>query len=162
MLLRALGRLGGEKWFCIAAGGRHESAAHAVARAGLADRVRVMASQDPRPLYGAADLVVQPTWRDPCSLATLEALACGVPVVTTTANGAAEVAASAQGPISVVSPGDAAGFATAVEARLTLMRSAPRTAATRAAARAAAPTVTAWRAEVLAALLRAATSAARR
>ena len=35
--------------------------------------------------------MVYPTFYDPCALVTLEALACGVPVVTTRRNGAAEL-----------------------------------------------------------------------
>lgn len=41
-------------------------------------------------LLRAADLSVQPTWRDPCSLVTLESLATGRRVLTTLANGAAQ------------------------------------------------------------------------
>ena len=39
-------------------------------------------------LLRAATLTVQPTWRDPCSLVTLESLASGRRVLTTLANGA--------------------------------------------------------------------------
>ena len=46
---------------------------------------------DTIPLYAAADIYVQPTWYDPCSLVLLEALASGLPVVTTTFNGAGEL-----------------------------------------------------------------------
>jgi UDP-glucose:(heptosyl)LPS alpha-1,3-glucosyltransferase len=41
--------------------------------------------------YAAADIAVQPTFYDACSLATLESLASGLPVVTTRANGASEL-----------------------------------------------------------------------
>jgi UDP-glucose:(heptosyl)LPS alpha-1,3-glucosyltransferase len=41
-------------------------------------------------LYAAADAFVHPTFHDACSLATLEALASGLPVITTRANGAAD------------------------------------------------------------------------
>ena len=41
--------------------------------------------------YAAADVYVQPTWYDPCSLVVLEALACGLPVITTRFNGASEL-----------------------------------------------------------------------
>jgi UDP-glucose:(heptosyl)LPS alpha-1,3-glucosyltransferase len=44
--------------------------------------------------YAAADIAVQPTFYDACSLATLESLASGLPVVTTRANGASELLAS--------------------------------------------------------------------
>lgn len=43
------------------------------------------------PLYAAADVFLHPTRWDACSLATIEAMAAGLPVVTTTANGAAEL-----------------------------------------------------------------------
>ena len=42
-------------------------------------------------LYAAADLLAHPTYYDPCSRVVLEALCCGLPVVTTKHNGAAEV-----------------------------------------------------------------------
>jgi len=62
------------------------------ARAGVASRV-VFAGpqQDPRPYYGAADAFVLPTLYDPLSNAVLEALACGLPVVTSTRCGAGEL-----------------------------------------------------------------------
>jgi UDP-glucose:(heptosyl)LPS alpha-1,3-glucosyltransferase len=41
--------------------------------------------------YFAADFLVHPTFYDPCSLVVLEALACGLPVITTRANGACEL-----------------------------------------------------------------------
>lgn len=59
---------------------------------GVADRVRFLGHRpDPRDLYFAADYLVHPTFYDPCSLVALEALACGLPVVTTQFNGAAEL-----------------------------------------------------------------------
>jgi UDP-glucose:(heptosyl)LPS alpha-1,3-glucosyltransferase len=44
--------------------------------------------------YAAADIAVQPTFYDACSLTTLESLASGLPVVTTRANGASELLTS--------------------------------------------------------------------
>lgn len=46
---------------------------------------------DTAALYAAADIAVQPSYHDACSLATLESLASGLPVVTTQANGASEL-----------------------------------------------------------------------
>ena len=42
-------------------------------------------------LFAAADLLVAPTWYDPFSNACLEALAAGLPVITTPANGFSEI-----------------------------------------------------------------------
>ena len=44
-----------------------------------------------RNAYFAADFLVHPTFYDPCSLVVLEALACGLPVITTRYNGASEL-----------------------------------------------------------------------
>src|SRR5262249_35139958 len=46
-----------------------------------------------RNAYFATDFLVHPTFYDPCSLVVLEALACGLPVITTKANGASELLA---------------------------------------------------------------------
>lgn len=46
---------------------------------------------DPYSYYRAADFFVLPTRHDPCSLVVLEALAMGVPSITSAANGAGEV-----------------------------------------------------------------------
>lgn len=42
-------------------------------------------------LYGAADLLIHPTIYDPFSNVCLEAMACGLPVITTKCNGAADI-----------------------------------------------------------------------
>lgn len=61
------------------------------ARLGLAGRVSFTGPQkDVRPYYGAADGFVLPTLYDPCPNAALEALACGLPMVTSTTCGAKE------------------------------------------------------------------------
>ena len=63
-------------------------------RLGVEGRVRIVGSvADPRPLYAACEALLQPTYYDPCSLSTLESLACGTPVVTTAQNGAGELLA---------------------------------------------------------------------
>jgi glycosyltransferase involved in cell wall biosynthesis len=51
-------------------------------------------------------MLVHPTWHDPCSLACLEALAMGRPVITTPQNGVAELMGT-RGGIVVEEPGDA-------------------------------------------------------
>jgi UDP-glucose:(heptosyl)LPS alpha-1,3-glucosyltransferase len=44
-----------------------------------------------RNAYFASDFMVHPTFYDPCSLVVLEAMACGLPVITTRYNGASEL-----------------------------------------------------------------------
>jgi UDP-glucose:(heptosyl)LPS alpha-1,3-glucosyltransferase len=46
---------------------------------------------DSAPIFQAADVYVQPTFYDPCSLVVLEAMASGLPTITTAANGAGEL-----------------------------------------------------------------------
>jgi UDP-glucose:(heptosyl)LPS alpha-1,3-glucosyltransferase len=49
---------------------------------------------DPKPFYGAADAFLMPTLYDPLSNAVLEALACGLPVITSRRCGAGELVAA--------------------------------------------------------------------
>jgi UDP-glucose:(heptosyl)LPS alpha-1,3-glucosyltransferase len=48
-------------------------------------------TNDPAALYQAADFFLLPTRHDPCSLVVLEALAMGLPVISTVQNGACEI-----------------------------------------------------------------------
>ncbi len=59
---------------------------------GIAEEI-IFAGSTPEPekYYGAADLLAHPTFYDACSLTVLEALASGLPVITTTFNGASGV-----------------------------------------------------------------------
>ena len=62
---------------------------------GLSQRVDFTGPlKDVRPWYGAADGFVLPTLYDPCPNAALEALACGLPLLTSTTCGAQEWVAS--------------------------------------------------------------------
>jgi len=59
---------------------------------GLSDRVTFVGPvTDPAPYYGAADAFVLPTLYDPCPNAALEAMACALPVLTSTKSGVAEL-----------------------------------------------------------------------
>lgn len=94
--------------------GRDKDSVNYAARAralGLAGRVTFAGPQtEPHPYYGAADVFVLPTLYDPCPNAALEAMACALPVVTTTRCGAAELALDA-GAGFVVAPGDPVALA---------------------------------------------------
>ena len=61
-------------------------------RLGIQDVVRFVGyCHEMRNAYFAADFLVHPTFYDPCSLVVLEALACGLPIITTRFNGASEL-----------------------------------------------------------------------
>lgn len=78
---------------------------------GVSGRVTLAGAQtDPRPYYGAADAFVLPTLYDPCPNAALEAMACALPIVTSTRSGAAELALAHEAGF-VGAPGDVATLA---------------------------------------------------
>ncbi|MBV9784208.1 MAG: glycosyltransferase family 4 protein [Acidisphaera sp.] len=62
------------------------------AELGIAGRVRFCGRvADMKPLFAAADVFLHPTRWDACSLSTLEAMASGLPVITTCRDGASEL-----------------------------------------------------------------------
>ncbi|QDU59826.1 Lipopolysaccharide core biosynthesis protein RfaG [Planctomycetes bacterium Pan216] len=85
-------------------------------RLGILDAVRFAGSRDDAlPYYQAADVYVQPTYYDPCSLVVLEALACGLPVVTTRHNGAGELMEPGVSGAVIETPTDVRGLAEAMD-----------------------------------------------
>jgi UDP-glucose:(heptosyl)LPS alpha-1,3-glucosyltransferase len=93
-LLRAVALLPAESPFRLLVAGSSDTAAfeRLARRLKIDERVRFIGyCPDMRNCYFAADFFVHPTFYDPCSLVVLEALACGLPVITTRYNGAAEV-----------------------------------------------------------------------
>ena len=92
-LLKALARVRPEAWALVVGKDKRAARYRERARAlGIADRVRfVGAASDVRPYYAAADSFALPTLYDPFPNAALEAMACGLPVVTSTQCGAAEL-----------------------------------------------------------------------
>jgi UDP-glucose:(heptosyl)LPS alpha-1,3-glucosyltransferase len=84
-------------------------------RLGVADRLRFLGHRDdPRDCYFAADFLVHPTFYDPCSLVALEALACGLPVITSRYNGASELLTPPNDGIVIDDPHDAPALAAAM------------------------------------------------
>ena len=73
---------------------------------------------DPKDAYFAADFLVHPTFYDPCSLVALEALACGLPVITTKYNGASELLDVPANGLVVGDPHDAAALGNAIATML--------------------------------------------
>src|SRR6185295_3137035 len=89
----ALARLPGHARLVIVGREKNPSRYAAIARRAGVDRRVVFAGpqQDPRPYYGAADAFVLPTLYDPLPNTVLEALACGLPVVTSRRCGSGEI-----------------------------------------------------------------------
>lgn len=94
-LIRAAGRLkaaGTPVKVGVVGGKSHGAYQQMAQRHGVAEEVLFLGPiADPRPYYAAADIYAQPTFYDPCSLVVLEALACGLPVITSQFNGAGEL-----------------------------------------------------------------------
>jgi UDP-glucose:(heptosyl)LPS alpha-1,3-glucosyltransferase len=75
-------------------GGRPSRFRKLIDQLGLAESVHLLGFQpDIRPCFHASDFFALPTYYDPCSLVVFEALACGLPVITTACNGAGELIA---------------------------------------------------------------------
>lgn len=116
-LLRALARVPRDKPFRVAVAGhpkfgRYQREAE---KLGVADRVVFLGHRDdPKDCYFAADFLVHPTFYDPCSLVALEALACGLPVVTSKYNGASELLTPPADGIVIQDPHDANELAAAM------------------------------------------------
>ena len=84
-------------------------------RLGIADRVLFLGHRpDTRDCYFAADYLVHPTFYDPCSLVALEALACGLPVITTRHNGASELLTPPSDGLVIEDPHDGIALASAM------------------------------------------------
>jgi UDP-glucose:(heptosyl)LPS alpha-1,3-glucosyltransferase len=82
---------------------------------GLGDRVRFAGRvADPERYYAAADIFALPTFFDPFANATLEAMASGLPVVTSRQNGAAEILRPGVDGLIVDRPDDVDGLAEAL------------------------------------------------
>jgi UDP-glucose:(heptosyl)LPS alpha-1,3-glucosyltransferase len=92
-LLGAVAAARSQPWLVVA--GRDKRSAAYIARAkrlGIEPRVRFVGSvSDVRPYYACADVFALATLYDPQPNAVLEAMACGLPVVTTPKCGAAEL-----------------------------------------------------------------------
>lgn len=95
-LIKALARIKGEGHssfkLLILGRDRQEPYLRLAKKLGISGEVVFTGStNEPEKYYGAADLLVHPTFYDACSLTVLEALASGLPVITTASNGASGV-----------------------------------------------------------------------
>jgi UDP-glucose:(heptosyl)LPS alpha-1,3-glucosyltransferase len=99
----------------IAGAGRESSYRRLALQLGIAGEVRFLGNRsDALAVYHAADVYVQPTFYDPCSLVVLEALACGLPTITSKRNGAGELIERGQNGWVVDDPADARELADAM------------------------------------------------
>lgn len=74
-------------------------------RLGITERVRFLGFHpDVREAFFAADFLVHPSFYDPCALVTMEALACGLPVITTRLNGGSELLPAAMASLTIDTP----------------------------------------------------------
>jgi UDP-glucose:(heptosyl)LPS alpha-1,3-glucosyltransferase len=81
-------------------------------RLGLARRVLFLGPVDAmEALFAAADCCVHPTRWDACSLSTIEAMAAGLPVITTAMNGASELITHGETGFVMADPDDVASLA---------------------------------------------------
>jgi UDP-glucose:(heptosyl)LPS alpha-1,3-glucosyltransferase len=107
-LLEAMRKIDAELWVV----GRDKSQVameRCAGQLGVSDRVRFFGGQiDVRPFYGSADIFALPTIYDPFPNAALEALACGLPLVTSSTCGVAELIGMTNG--RVVEAGSALGL----------------------------------------------------
>ena len=134
-LIRALGRLRreGVRAKAVVVGGKRTRGMRWLARWQGVDREAtfVGAVNDPRDFYAAADVYVQPTFYDPCSLVVLEALACGLPVITTKFNGAGELMTVGEQGYLLDDPADSKGLADLMRQTLDSNRRAAMSCAAR-------------------------------
>lgn len=134
-LIRAFGELRreGVRAKVVVVGGKRTRAMRRLARWHGVEREAtfVGAVDDPRDFYAAADVYVQPTFYDPCSLVVLEALACGLPVITTKFNGAGELMTAGEHGFVLDDPADAPGLASLMRETLDPVRRAEMSRAAR-------------------------------
>jgi UDP-glucose:(heptosyl)LPS alpha-1,3-glucosyltransferase len=122
--LHALARLRGIApgiRLAIAGNGDVERYSRLAHRLGISGQVHFLGKLDQiEEAYAAADVALQPTRYDACSLATLEGLASGLPTITTRSNGAAELITAEKQGIVLEHSTDAEALARAMERLLDL------------------------------------------
>lgn len=113
LLLEALDRLRACDWECVLAGSTERDPAFAkgvqamIAERGLADRVRLLgecSSEALERLYRSGSLFVLPSWYEGYGMAFTEAMAFGLPILSTTGGAIAETVPANAG--LLVPPGD--------------------------------------------------------
>ena len=100
-LIRALPmlrQLGASFRLVVVGRGRRAPCERLARKLGVGDLVRFAGSTtQPEKFYAAADIFCLPSFYDPCANALLEALACGLPAVTSATNGSGELLTGNEG-----------------------------------------------------------------
>lgn len=115
--VQAVGQLGRNPP-ALAVVGKTDWRGYGIASPAFARIVAIGATADPRPFYADADFFVLPTRHDPCSLVVLEALAMGLPVISTVFNGATEIMTDGVHGFILSDPGDINALADAMRKML--------------------------------------------
>ncbi len=119
-LMKALQRLDryDRNWTLLVGGrGRKAPYLRLAEKLGIEERTLFLGPVEaPEAVLGACDVVVHPTFYDPFSNVCLEAMACGVPVITTRQNGAGELLQEGVSGYVVPSPEDSALLAEGIMA----------------------------------------------
>ena len=116
-ILRAMARASAASHLIVVGGDKRAARYQSLAgELGIASRVQFVGVQrDPRPYYAAADAFVMASLYEPFANASMEALAMGLPVVTSAKSGAAEILE--QGKTGYVCDAlDIGGFSSAIDA----------------------------------------------
>lgn len=115
--IEALARVRDRRFALVVAGkGKIEKYQSQAAALGVADRVHFAGRTEDAPaFYAAADAFVLPTRHDPCSLVVLEALAMGLPVISTRQNGACEIMEAGRHGFILEDPADMDDLTAAME-----------------------------------------------
>ena len=114
--IRALARLGSDAELLAVGSGDAARYGRLAASLGVADRVRLEPPRADIPAaFAAADVFLFPTRYEPFGMVIAEALASGVPVVTSSRAGAADLIRDGSSGFVVGDPEDAAAFAAAVD-----------------------------------------------
>lgn len=120
MAIIAKERPGAAVQYWLAGDGPIERYRQKVRRLRISNHVRFLGYVDDlRPLYHAADAMVHPAHYDPCPLSSLEAMASGLPVITTPLNGASEMITDGVDGFIVPNPDDARTLSIAMGAHWT-------------------------------------------
>jgi UDP-glucose:(heptosyl)LPS alpha-1,3-glucosyltransferase len=120
--IRAFARLAGEGAavrLAVVGGKKPAPFVRLVEKLEMTERVSFVApTEDVRPYYAAADVQLHPTWYDPCSLVGLEALASGLPLITSHYNGVSEMMTDGKQGVLLPHPADGAALLQAMRGLL--------------------------------------------